>query len=185
MIGTQLRELFGEDIACTIEDFLYTRHYWSLETCLLEDDYDGVWDFLTREQTFSLRHLHVRLLYYTRSVLMLNLLLDSLNPTFSKKERAIVFYASHGRAELLQFLLDKYKIPDCSLDKAVYEIEFLLGRMDMDYGTEGYYTFRHQASWDLFWTGTFAPASEHKSTVKRNLEVCLQILRRELDKMKP
>ena len=86
MIGTQLRELFGEDIACTIEDFLYTRHYWSLETCLLEDDYDGVWDFLTREQTFSLRHLHVRLLYYTRSVLMLNLLLDSLNLTFSKNK---------------------------------------------------------------------------------------------------
>lgn len=44
----QLKEHFDEDTACVIEDMLYRREYWCLETCVLEDDFEGALGFFRR-----------------------------------------------------------------------------------------------------------------------------------------
>ena len=182
LIGPQLRELFSEDIACTIEDFLYTRQYWTLETCVQDDDFDGVQAFSIRAPHFSILRSHDRLLRYARSTLMLNFLLNWLHPTYWEVERAVIFHAHHGRPELLRLLLSKYQVEKPGLEMAEFEV---------DRGERGFiprvsifrYNFRNKGIVDLTDTGSVIPVSEHKSTIQRYM--CLQLLRRELGKMKP
>ena len=177
LVGAQLRECFDEDTACIVEDFLYTREYWSLETCVLDDDYDGAWGFLTRYAWSVHANTPERLLRNAQTPVMLNLLLFQIGPTLWEVERSVIFYARHGRPELLQILLDKYPVTKNCAEKAIFEVRFRT-RGDEEATDVHLCLFdnRYKHFTDFGDTGSLLIPREHEIATKGG--VCLQILRR-------
>ena len=105
LVGKQLRDHLIEDCACIVEDFLFVRSVWNLETSVLEGDLDSITFFLMTNQFNSYPGLSRRLLRYTNDLATLDLVLRLYPPLSADIHLSVMFYALHGRPTLLRVLL--------------------------------------------------------------------------------
>lgn len=108
LVGTELRDKLIEDCACVVEDFLFARSVWNLETAVLEGDLDSVTFFLVANQYNSYPGLARRLLRYTNDLATLDLVLRLHRPLSADIHLSVMFYAFHGRPTLLRALLKAF-----------------------------------------------------------------------------
>ena len=174
LVGYELRKLLPEDPACIVEDFLYARSPWTLENSVLEDDNDSIVCFFYRCQFNSYDGLYTRLLRYTKTVPTLNLIL-SLLPTYpSDLENTIRFYSLHGRPELLEALLAKFKDIDCSvLEQMKFEIRYTSREDEPDFPWFG--LFPTPNNWALL-SDTGNVALPSKQELAEGRARCFEIL---------
>ena len=133
-VGVEIRKFLYEDIACLVEDFLFSRTSWCCyncmaKRCLLEDDFDGV--------TYIF-HFHVRPFHYAATFLELDFFRSALSvnalawlcsfgpPTLSVLISTFLCAACEGRVDLIQFLCQTLTVPRELVELAVGELRWLV-----------------------------------------------------------
>ena len=132
LLGALLRIFLNDDSACVVEDFLFVRHPFTLETCVFEGDFDGIAYFsLTHRGSYercSYPGLFKRCVRYAPNAVTLAVLHECFSNTLSVKdlEVCILFCAEHGHCEKLLWLINHYAYRGDKLDMAEFEILYSL-----------------------------------------------------------
>ena len=140
-MGGALRSVFCEDVACAVEDFLFSRHFrhrglpssddlyrtgYMLYNCVLEDDYDGIVYILVTFPHSCWYGSNSRLVFGSiQSAHSLNLLLSFGLPSGPDPvgvHQAFLYHAACGRTSLVQHFWQKLTIPRDVLDKVIAEL---------------------------------------------------------------
>ena len=128
-----LRMYLPDDVACIVEECLFLRSPFTLETCVFEGDHDGVAYFTMTHrghyETVFYPGLLKRLIRYAPNSATLVTLHTCFNVhTLSRQdlEACILFSALQGQCEKLQWLVNRYGYRGRMLDMAEFEILYSL-----------------------------------------------------------
>ena len=122
-----------EDVACIVEECLFTRYPFTLENCVFEGDHDGMAYFtMTHRGHYEwvfYPGLLKRLIRYapnSATLVTLHHCFDVHTLSLQDLEACILFSALHGHCDKLQWLVNRYGYRGRMLDVAEFEIRYSL-----------------------------------------------------------
>ena len=137
-VGFELRKFVYEDVACLVEDFLFSRKLCCddhmLFQCLREDDFDGVTYMLhvyVQPFHYAGTDFEQRLFSSALSVNMLAWLWSIAPPTLHVLLSTFLCCACEGRGDLLQFMCQTSTVPKGLLEFTLTELREVIRRQDL------------------------------------------------------